>query len=200
MENYQLKIICLVAVAAFCVAFFFQGGTFVAAFSSVGTGVTVGVLAYWLYWNWLWKIDFILKVPEIYKLKEVVLEFDHVQEFDGVNPAPEIETTYKRATISDCSQHVCDIRFSLHTDEMISDIFAGRFIKDDPTRNKYTLYYMYRTKGKRTEFNDQIGSCSASYDPNLGYWVGRYWTDQLTRGRIHFADFETVQAKLNREK
>ena len=57
---------------------------------------------------------------------------------------------------------------------------------------------MYRTKGKETKFKDQIGSCSASYDPDLGYWIGRYWTDQLTRGRIHFADFETVQEKLNR--
>ena len=57
---------------------------------------------------------------------------------------------------------------------------------------------MYRTKGKKTKFKDQIGSCSASYDNDLGYLVGRYWTDQLTRGRIHFADFETVQEKLNR--
>ena len=124
MENYQLIIICLVAVATFFVAFFFQGGTFVAAFSSVGTGVTVGVLAYWLYWNWLWKIDFILNVPKLYKLKEAVLEFDRMHEFDGVNPAPEIKTIYKRATITDCVQNVCEIRFTLHANEMISNIFC----------------------------------------------------------------------------
>lgn len=195
MEKYQLRIISLVAILAFCLFFFLQGGTFCAAVSSVGLAVTVACVAYYLYRNFIWKIDPILNVPNLSNIKEVVIEFDHARQADGVNPAPEIEHNRKKAIIIDVSQHICEFTFTLHTNEMESNIFAGRFIKEDQKRNRYTLYYIYKTLGKNTKFNDQFGACRARYDPELGYWIGDYWTNQLTRGRIHFADLKTVKGK-----
>lgn len=195
MEKYQLRIICFIAVIAFCVSFFCQGGTFIAAVTSVGTAVTIGCIAYWLYRDFLWKIDPILKVPNFSRIEEVVIEFDHVRQTNGVNPAPEIEHNRKKAYITDVSQRACEFTFTLQTGEMESNIFAGRFVKEDPKRNRYSLYYIYRTLGKNTKFHDQLGACRAIYDPELGYWVGKYWTNQLTRGRIHFADLKTVKEK-----
>lgn len=166
--------------------------------SSIGTAMTTALVLQFIYRKFLWKYDPFLKVPNLSGKREVVLEFRHAisPNTDRNIPAEEIRLYRKKAQV-EIKQEVCDIVLMLlNTEQINSKVQVGRLVRENDS-SPYTLYYIYRTNshsGYRVDNPDQYGACHACFDITRGYWIGDYWTDQLTRGTIHFADMDTVKA------
>ena len=95
------------------------------------------------------------------------------------------------------TQSGCNIRMKIQTNQMKSKTLNGKFVLDD--YNDYVLYYHYCTDSRGSadkRYPTQYEACCAEPDMFLGHWAGSYFTDQLTRGRIHFCSLDELRKKL----
>lgn len=171
-------------------------------FTAFSWAITAVVIAEGIYKRWLWKFNFLLGIPDLRTKSDVVLEFSHnlIQVQGGA--AVEDGLRRKVAKVS-IIQHATDIKMFLMTDQQESKVMLGELVRDKDSK-KYDFYYIYRTSSRDKHvysYPDQFGACRARYDEVYDCWVGDYWTDSLTRGKIYFADKETVdKAEQNSPK
>lgn len=198
MERGQTKLISIFAAVAFFIMFSIRGQDLpFSAIECIGSSITAGVFANILYKKMVWRLTRFTGVPNLTDITEVVFEFEH--ELIATPGKAALETEhYRKPGKIEITQSGCDIRMKIQTDQMKSKTLNGKFVLDD--YDNYVLYYHYRTDSKGSagrKYPTQYGACCAEFDMLLGHWVGSYFTDQLTRGRIHFCSLEELCNKTD---
>lgn len=163
----------------------------------IGSSITAGVFANILYKKMVWRLTRFTGVPNLTNITEVVFEFEHALEAVPGKAAPETRH-YRKPGKIEITQSGCSIRMKIQTDQMKSKTLNGKFVLDD--YSDYVLYYHYRTDSRGSadkRYPTQYGACCAEPDMLLGHWAGSYFTDQLTRGRIHFCSLDELRKKTD---
>ncbi len=202
LQKYQIRCMATAAIVFFLGYLFVCGcDTWSTLVDAAGFAVTATCLLVLAYRKIIWKIDPFLDVPDFGKIDKVVLEFTHATKPNlGTDvPAEEGRDICLKEASFVCKQEGAFIKsMTLSTEQIKSKALIGHFIKMPD--GSWSLYYIYGTDPNNTfkAVNPrQSGACVAEYDSKRGYWVGGYWTDQLTRGTIHFADYETVKKQFS---
>ena len=198
MERGQIKLVSIFAAVAFFIMFSIRGQDLpFSAIECIGSSMTAGVFANILYKKLVWRLSRFTGVPNLTSITEVVFEFKH--ELVSESGEAVLETRhYRKPGKIEIIQSGCNIRMKIQTDQMKSKTLNGKFVLDD--YNDYVLYYHYRTDSRGSankRYPTQYGACCAEPDMILGHWVGSYFTDQLTRGRIHFCSLDELRKKTD---
>ena len=198
MERGQIKLVSIFAAVAFFIMFSIRGQDLpFSAIECVGSSITAGEFANILYKTLVWRLSRFTGVPNLTSITEVVFEFKHELVSESGEAAPETRR-YRKPGKIEITQSGCNIRMKIQTDQMKSKTLNGKFVLDD--YNDYVLYYHYRTDSRGSankRYPTQYGACCAEPDMILGHWVGSYFTDQLTRGRIHFCSLDELCKKTD---
>lgn len=198
MERGQIKLVSIFAAVAFFIMFSIRGQDLpFSVIECIGSSITAGVFANILYKKMVWRLTRFTGVPNLTNITEVVFEFEHELEAVPGKAAPETRH-YRKPGKIEITQSGCSIRMKIQTDQMKSKTLNGKFVLDD--YSDYVLYYHYRTDSRGSadkRYPTQYGACCAEPDMLLGHWAGSYFTDQLTRGRIHFCSLDELRKKTD---